>query len=228
MNFYKDWQNAINDHESNQKFIKEFLNKTKNSKNALINGTKEELIIACKTLISIPISEFILCIDKVPNFTPDSIVQFSNLDNAITQVCRVLNFKKDGMTFCELGKEIIKAVEYGACNKYGENHSKVAEEINMVYFEKTGSIKVYLTQFGKFSINLSSEDRIELMKRLMLRNDFIKTLIYYASNEYVVSYMDIAQKVLSKSTALRRKSNVRQIVNYILEDDKEIMNKIVW
>lgn len=228
MNFYENWESVIDNDTKNETHICRFLSKDEDSLDVFKKGTIEELVYVCNLLLSIPINTFIECINEEKHYTSDMIFQYSTLEHAIVDVCNVLKFIGDGLTFSELGKIIIKAKEDGACKKYGENHSKLAEEMSMVSLERIGVTKVYLTSFGDFSVCLSSKDRMELIRRLSLRNYFVQDLIFQAKNNYIVSYMDMAQKTLSKSTAIRRKSNVRQIVDLILKDDIELLNKIVW
>lgn len=226
MNFYYDWKNSMFDIEKNKKFTKEFLAKTSKSLEVFNNGTKEELISVCRFLLSIPISNFVYCIDKNIECTAEMIIQYSNLEHAIIDVSRVLKFKEKPLTFAQLGKIIVQAKEEGACKKYGENHSKLAAELSLVKLEKKGATEVSNTSLGNFSVDLSDNDRKELVRRLAVRNEFIQKLIYLAKRGFV-SYREVAGLTLSESTAIRRKSNVRQVVTLILGDN-EILNNIVW
>ena len=226
MDFYDRWKNSMLDIEENKKFTKRFLAKDPDSLEVFYNGTTEELISVCKFILDITVSNFVYCIDKDIECTTDMIIQYSNLEHAIIDIAKILKFKNEPLTFAELGEIIVHAKEEGACKKYGENHSKVAAELSMVKLERKGSTEVSNTAFGNFSVGLSDKDRKELVKRLAIRNEFIQKLIYLAKNGFV-SYMEVAELTLSESTALRRKSNNRQVVSLILEGN-EILNNIVW
>lgn len=226
MNFYENWKNSMFDTEKNKEFTKKFLSKDPASLEVLNNGTTEKLISVCKFLLSIPISNFVYCIDKDIECTTDMIIQYSNLEHAIVDVAKVLKFNSKPLTFAELGKIIIQAKEEGACKKYGENHSKVAAELSMVRLERKSATEVSNTAFGDFSVDLSENDRIELVKRLAIRNEFIQKLIYLAKHGFV-DYMKVAELTLSESTAIRRKSNNKEVVSLILKGN-EIFNNIVW
>ena len=226
MNFYLEWENSLYSIEENKKYTKRFLSKDDASLKVFNEGTNDELVTVCKFLLEIPISNFIYCIDEDRKCTTDMIIQYSNLDHALVDVVRVLKFNNNSLTFAELGKIIINAKEEGACKKYGENHAKLASELSMVKLERKSSTIVSNTSFGDFSVGLSDKDRNELVKRLALRNKFIQKLIYLAKKG-LVNYMDVAMETLSESTAIRRKSNVRQIVNLILADN-ELANNIIW
>ena len=226
MNFYYEWEKSLSNIEENKKYTKRFLNKDPESLEVFNSGSTEDLIFVCKMLLQIPMGNFIYCVDKNVSCTTDMIVQYSNLKNAIIDVPRVLKFSESPMTFTELGKAIIKAKSEGACKKYGENHAKLANELSMVSLEKRSATYVCNTSFGNFSVGLSEEDRIELVKRLIIRNEFIQKIIYLSKKGFV-NYNEIACETLSESTATRRKSNVKQLVNLILLDN-ELSNNIVW
>lgn len=226
MNFYTEWKKNIFDIEENKKYTKKFLLKTPESLEIFNNGSTEELIEVCKFLLQLPISNFIYCIEEDRKCTTDMIIQYSNLEHALVDVSRVLKYNKTPLTFSELGKIIIKAKEEGACKKYGENHAKLANEFSMVNLERKSSTEVTNTAFGDLSVELSNDDRLELARRLIIRNEFIQKLIYLAKKGFVI-YMETACETLSVSTALRRKSNNRQLINLVLKDN-ELINNIVW
>lgn len=226
MDFYNQWKNSMFDIEVNKKFTKRFLSKDPESLEVLKKGSTEELVNVCKFLLSIPINNFIYCIETDMECSTDMIIQYSNLNHAVVDVARVLKFNETPLTFSQLGKIIIKAKEDGACKKYGENHAKLAEELSMVQFERKTATEVTNTAFGDFSVSISEEDRTELIKRLAIRNPFIQKIIYHAKKGFT-NYMELAMLTLSKSTALRRRANVRQ-VTYLILKDSELWNNIVW
>ena len=82
------------------------------------------------------------------------------------------------------------------------------------------------TALGSFTIGLEKDEKDELVKKLAMRNCFIKSLIFHAKNG-VISYNDLAGKVLSESTCVRRKSNVKKLVSLMLEDS-ELLNSVIW
>lgn len=226
MNFYLEWERNLANIIANTSYTKRFLLKDEESLKIFNNATYEELVKVCKFLLKIPISNFIYCINEDRNCDSSMIPQFSNFEHGIIDVAKVLKFNKKEMSFSELGKIIIKAKEDGACKKYGENHAKLACELSMVKIERKKSYMVSNTSFGNFSVNLSDEDRIELVKRLILRNEYIQKIIYLAKKG-PVSYMNVASETLSESTAVRRKSNIRKLIYLVVENDNLIRN-IMW
>lgn len=225
MSFYSDWENNLNtDQEEN--YIIDFLNFSSNSLEIFLSGTKDEIFTACKILINTPISKFIATINNECNYTSENILQFSNFDHAVSNVCTCCEIYREGLTFNEIGKMIMHSKLEGACKKYGENHSKLAAELSFVTLTKNGSFYVKNTALGSFTISLTKECKYELIKRLALRNKFIKNIICKAKNG-IIYYSSLASKVLSESTVNRSKSNVKFLTMLILENE-HIKNNIIW
>ncbi len=226
MNFYEQWLETIRLNNDDKNYIMDFLSCSEKTTTPLINGNNKELIVACKLLIDKDIHDFIDCINNPVEFTSDDIIQYSNFEHAIISVNAILLFNNSELTYYDLGKELIHSNSKLACSKYGENHSKLAKEFNFVSFRKSKRVFIKNTALGKFNVALSYDDRIELIRRLGLRNKFIQTLIFYAKNSKI-SYYKLAKKVLSEKTIIRRKSNIKYLLELII-DDSELLNNIEW
>lgn len=230
MNFYELWDFARCKEMNESSFLIDFMRKTDFSDEIFLNGTHDELLLAISILLSTSIDSFIELVDgEYTDLTPDSIVQFSTFEHALFSINKLIHFHDGGMSFSELGKEIMNSKQEGACKKYGENHSKLAAVMSLVKLERDGSFIVNNTSLGDFSISMEKEDKIALAKRLLLRNSFILRIISDAKNGNC-DYMELASHYLSESTALRRKGNVRFLVNLILEgtDYQYLLKNIVW
>ena len=225
MGFYNDWLNNINTYIEYD-YICSFLNSTPQSLDTLLTGKKDDLLIAYQVLKNTNLEKFIDAIECDSVFASEDIVQFSNLDHAINNVCICCETESKDLTFSELGKLIMHSKQDGACKKYGENHSKLAAELSFVILIKNKSYIVKNTALGTFTIGLEKDEKEELVKKLAMRNRFIKSLIFHAKNG-VISYNDLARKVLSESTCIRRKPNVKKLVSLILEDS-ELLNSVIW
>lgn len=225
MGFYNEWFESINT-EKEIFYIKSFLNSTPQSLDTFLAGNKDELIIATKVLLNTPISKYVETIDEVSVFAAEDIVQFSNFNHAISTICTCCEFEDKGLTFSEIGKMIMHSRLEGACKKYGENHAKLAAEFSLVTLHKDKSFYVKNTALGSFSISLNKEDKNELIKRLALRNCFIKDLLFHAKKD-IVHYSQLASKVLSESTVNRRKSNVKYLTMLVLTNES-LGNNIIW
>ena len=117
----------------------------------------------------------------------------------------------------------------GARIKYGENHSKLAYEMGFVEMFRDGKIFVYLTQFGNVAVSLSENDRYNLALKMLIRNSFIRNIIKLGKKDCVF-YSEMVGNLLSESTMIRRKNNVRYVIEAILDESKfkYIKNNIFW
>ncbi len=225
MSFYQKWYENLTNDKRCKYYINEFLNGNKEAVNELENGDKCTLEICCKTLLSIPIEEFIDCINTKKEYGVTDIVQFSDFESAIIKTPAILEIDKSELSFCDLGKALINAKTVGACTKYGENHAKLAKELSLVAVSKR-PIYVKNTNFGAFTVYLDSSSRLEIIKRIALRNKFIYSLIFDAK-QGKANYMKMALTCLKKSTAERRRSNVKYIVKLILQNNS-LLHEIEW
>ncbi|MDD4353787.1 MAG: hypothetical protein PHN56_05005 [Candidatus Nanoarchaeia archaeon] len=231
MNFYEIWKEAKTNNISEESFLSDFLSLTESSIYVLNNGTQNELITFCNVLLDTSIEKLIDSIGFVDAslINPDIILQFSNFEHGVFEV--PINIKMEGrpLTFNELGKLIMNSKEDGACKKYGENHSKLAYQLSLVNLNRNGCFYVNNTAFGDFSVGMSKDDLINIGRRLLLRNNFIKLIIKMAKDGNC-DYSLLAKKFLSESTAERRKSNVKYAVNLVLNGTKyePLLKNIVW
>ncbi len=225
MSFYEEWEKVYSIEKSSNLYFDEFLNLSQDSLKLFLEGPDDKLVQMVRFLVNIPIKEFILRINSSKDYSARDIVQFSNLDNAIMGVSSALKLKKVSLSFLEIGRILFFNKSDVACKKYGENHSKLARELSMVTFERKRDVKISNTPFGVFSLSLDNDDKIQVVRRLLLRNPFIQTFIYNARNGKV-KYSDMT-KCLAYKTSLRRKSNVKKIINIILEGE-ECLDNIIW
>lgn len=224
------WEIARNNGMDETSFMTDFLKDTDFSEEILLKGNDADEWTAIDILLSTKIENLVDIINRPLNpIYPESIVQFSTFDHALFTINKILHFKKGCLTFSEIGKEIINASQDGACKKYGENHSKVAAMLSLVTLKKEGQLKVSNSSLGNVSLSLEKCDKYQLAKRLSLRNSFIQNIISKAKNGDC-NYMALAQQYLSESTAIRRRSNVKFIVQLILEGTSYefLLKNIVW
>ena len=222
MNFYIKW----NENKFDREYIKMFLNRIDELESVFESGSHEELMFISKLLLDIPINKFIENIDEFKEFQIEDVIQFSNFEDAIDNVNMCIKYLGGRASFAELGKALYDSKKHEACNKYGENHSKTAREFSMVKIHREKTAIVENTALGEFLIGVNSETKKEIVKRLAIRNIFIQDLIFGAKDG-IVSYMELAEKKLLTSTALRRKSNVKKVINMILEEC-DMKNNIIW
>lgn len=155
----------------------------------------------------------------VKNIVVEAIPQYSDFDDGCIGVVSVLTEKGNpGLTFVELGQALDKtAITKVAFLKYGENHAKLAELLDLVTITNTRPRKVYLTKLGTSFYNSSQLRRVEVLKAQIFRMDIIKDLIIKSSNPdfKLLNYLCL---YLKRSTAERRSNNIRTLFRYLLNN----------
>lgn len=228
MSYYTDWMDVIGANADDSNYIKSFLRKSNESNNVWLLGSREELIEAAKVLLCIPIDRIVAQINGDYEFVSRDIVQYSSFENGIRKICSILEFDIEEAGYTELGELLYHSESAVAKKKYGENHSKLADEFSLVKICRTRGYRICNSAFGSFSIALEDKEFYQLLRRLGLRNNFNKALIGAAKNG-VIYYDEFASRVLkSEKTKARRKSNVKEMLTFCLEEDSEILSNIIW
>lgn len=166
--------------------------------------------------------KYILKNIKSISLSSNDIIQFSNFEVCTSKICSVIKKAGDtGFTVLEIGKMLqddgINRLK-GADVKYGENHSKTACQLGLLY---KLSNKFFLTCLGYLLNDLDDAKKAKLLNRLVLRNSFIQQLICNAKLNKKVYYAEEAATVLKQTTIKRRRSNVRILFN-ILKNNSEV------
>ena len=229
--FYEEWLEVRESGNPDKSFIDGFLNQNRESLEVFLCGNHDSVIRAIKVLLSVPVSDFIESINKKPTFKARDVVQYSKLEDAITTVCNILEYEDCLLSYEDLGRQLSHATKQTACIKYGENHAKTAAALSLVIIEKKREEEksknmVRISPLGSVTTLLDSDNKIELIRRLAIRNPFIKTLIFNAK-QGEVSYAECASTVLSGQTIVRRRHNNEILINIILRDDP-LKNNIRW
>lgn len=181
--------------------------------------TEEQLMIAINKLVGIlkrASIENILNIiesdrENIAEITPANIPQFSSVES-INDVLDYVN-SADEVTYELIGYYINKDAKKGAQTKYGENHYKTSASIGLTTVEKP----FLITALGKKYMTLPTEEKIALRNKLFLLVPIVQKILIDA--RYMqVKPMDILNLYLSASTSLRRRSNVRTMVEYVYND----------
>lgn len=227
MTFFDEWIEARK-YEADKSFIKAFLDSDAKSLKVFETGSLEEIVKAVKLLTSIPISSFVYEIDGSFNFCSRDVVQFSNFTHAVRNTCRILEYDENNLSFIKLGELLYHPKTESAKRKYGENHSKLAEVFSLVKIEGKTNCVINNTAFGSFSISISDVQLFEVLKRLGLRNSFNKELISCAKKGPVEYYSVAKRAIKSDDTILRRKSNVKQLLLFCIEEESDILSNIIW
>lgn len=161
--------------------------------------------------------EYILNNYDVQYLTSDDVLQYSDLYDATINICSKFKINGDsGYRFIEIGKMLENDGidrEDGAYRKYGENHSKVGENIGLL---QKIDFTYYLSCLGAVLDLLTDIQQEEIINRLLLRNKLIRRLIY-KSIAYSESSYSYECGFLKESTMNRRKANIKKIIKKVAE-----------
>ena len=181
--------------------------------------TEVELELATDRLISILIGtkvEDILIVieanrNRIVEITSANIPQFSNID-AINEVLDYV-VSADEITYELIGYYINKDAKKGAQTKYGENHYKMAAAIGLTTAERPFAV----TMLGSKYMRLTKKEKISLRNKLFLLVPIVQQIII-AAKYREIQPMQILRLYLSESTSVRRRANVRTMVEYVYKD----------
>lgn len=183
-------------------------------------------------LIKCPVEDLFIVVEQnrssIPPITAKLIPQFSKLDD-VDKVVQIINDSYDASTISRqyIGYMINKNASELAQTKYGENHLKLAIMLGLV------KEKPYVvTSLGKEYLRLSVRDRHIVRDKLAMRIPMIQYLLVRSKNE-TIDGTEYMKSVLSEKTAIRRRSNVRKLINNIgdlssADMKKQILDNIVW
>ena len=180
---------------------------------------KEEVANYVQQILCIPIETLIqhdIQMETTEAITPKDVFQFSTLEAGTDHVCQALSSAGNpGVTFIEAGKLMLNDGSLRkdtAYIKYGENHLKTAEGLGLLY-ELTRTY--FVSCIGEIYLTLSEADKKKLIIRLFLRNKLLSRLVKAASKGKVNAMQFLY--MLSDSTYVRRKSNLKGILRYLSE-----------
>lgn len=173
-------------------------------------------------LSSIPVKDYLIYIEnfsKVSSLSSKDIFQFSNLEDATKNLCKLVKQKKDpGLKHIAVGRILLndgKNRNDGAYTKYGENHAKFAEDLGLMYSLES---VFFLSCLGYVLDELEEDLYKKLLTRLVLRLRLVQKL-YLDSLKGVVDLRD-SLSVLSESTFVRRSSNVKTILKFLINSEE--------
>ena len=128
----------------------------------------------------------------------------------------------------ELGYKLKKPLQKTASQKYGENQARLAEMLHLVTINDSAPKRVFVTRLGKYLNRYSFLEKENVIRSLLLQDPYIQHVVT-ATLHYSYNYSEVLT-VLSRSTAMRRRQNVRKIVTFILSDEEfsDCLNHIDW
>lgn len=131
--------------------------------------------------------------------TPDLIPQFSNFDDGTYKLIDILFNEEDrGLTFNELGEKLEgPGKKEGAYKKYGENHAKLSELLDLTTISHERPRRVFLTRLGKSFRRSDNARKTNILKNQIFRMDIIRDIIQNSQNKdfnltsYLMSYLAV-------------------------------------
>lgn len=229
MSFYDDWSACIENCEDDSDYVEAYLKKKDYTTRLLYNGSDEEIASFCKLLINYDIDKMIGFINDsfYTELSPSKIVQFSDFEKGTSQLVQVLYVNSEGMNYPSIGRILVRSEDLNAATKYGENHSKLARDFDLVKISEHKPAIVKLSRFGECFAYLEKIEQEELLRKLALRDPLIKNIIAKAAKGPV--YYIEECNCLSESTKIRRRSNVKKLIELIfLNSTNSIKNNIIW
>lgn len=151
--------------------------------------------------------------------TAEMVPQFSNFDHGTNEVVEILKKQGDkGLTFNDLGILLEgQGKNDVAYKKYGENHAKLAELLDLVNITNARPRRIYLTSLGEMYYKADSKYRKEIIKTQIFRMYLVKYIIMNFRN-INFSLNDILQTSLSKSTTIRRTPNIKALFKFLQDN----------
>lgn len=217
MNFYSLWKETRSLGIDDSAMKNAFLHSEEKTISVFNEGTEADLETAYSLLEEVGIEEFFEIIktgDYNEQIVPSMVPCFSNFENGAHRLIELLEFEPSGVSFADAGFQLIDAVKEGARVKYGENQSKLARMMSLVSISTNKPAIVKATPWGSYLVRFDLGQKQGVLKKLLLRDQCIHSIIHSALNDYT-SY---AKKVaaLSASTAIRRRTNVKWLIEFIL------------
>lgn len=187
------------------------------------------------SIINIPIEYFVTYINDncdCEAIMAADVFQFSSINDATHNICSIIkSIGNPGLKFKKIGDLLLNDEKNRtdiALNKYGENHIKTAELLGLAF--KNDQKYYYLSGLGLLYSDMTTDVQEKLLTRLVLRNKLIIQILILAQNGNL--NLEAFLYDLSKSTYVRRKSNVKKIINILEKSNeyefKDFINNITY
>ncbi len=233
MNVFDVWRQKQLSKEDDHCCISDYINLSDEMREVLINGNVNDQQLVFDVLNELETEQIIATLTSTKSvdglsFTPAEVPCFSTMLNGMVRLPELLEFYPNGMSFYEIGYQMKKQSNDFACIKYGENHAKLAAKMSLVTITNTKPAVISLTAIGHHLVKYSLDEKKRVLTALLLRDSFMQFLI-----KHIVvgdsSYAEIVS-FLKPSTAYRRKTSVKQLAEFILEDTtyKEQLSQFEW
>jgi len=229
--FYNEWLTKRENGNEDGKYIAMFVQGNPSATEPLLIGNDTELAVAFSVIKEVPIECFFDAVQAETlqrELIPADVPCFSTLENGASRLNELLEFEPDGLTFEEAGYQLMNSVKPGAKVKYGENHAKLAAMMSLVTISRNRPAIVKATPWGTYLTRYDWRSKEDVLRKLLLRDLCVKTIVKNALDGST-TYRN-AVRALSTSTAIRRRTNVKCLVEFVLSgtDREEVLSCIDW
>lgn len=159
--------------------------------------------------------------DKIRPITSRNIPQFSDVHQINPVMDLLFDSGLENMDFRLLGLCLIgQDKKESAQRKYGENHYKICVQLGFAQDSK----KCMINNLGRAYVQEKNNDiKNQWMRKMILRIPIIQRVLI-AAERGPVRINDFMMNILSESTIVRRKPNVRTLV-FMLRDISSVTMK---
>ena len=230
MSFYSTWYDVRALGIDDSAFIKSFVERSNVSLSVLSDGSDQEIATAMQVLVALPEKEIIRVIsggDEI-HLLPADVPCFSTFLNGAVRLNELLEFAPEGLTYAEIGCQLVGAANQLAQIKYGENHAKLAAMMSLVTISDHRPANIRATALGHYLVTMPYEEKAVVLKKLILRDPCIQAIVRAATTGEA-HYRKVVEN-LSDSTAYRRRTSVRCAVEFALDlpEIRDLLDRIVW
>lgn len=162
------------------------------------------------------IRELLSSVPLKKDVTAANVPQFSNFATAVIYLPELLLISKTQLTYREMGYSLFSETKSdSAAEKYGQNHGSLAMQLGLATITKKGNKSLLCpTPLTAKYCQLAQPEKMELLQRLCYKIPVIqKAAISETPTDVINEYL---QKTLAKSTYIRRKPNVLEVLAFAL------------
>ena len=202
-------------HISSYNTLKEIFTESDNSYISIVNN--------------LTVSEINSIIDYIDysdfQLNSNDILQFSNFNNSTINLIYVLSNIEESLNYNDLGLLLTESNKNAsAYKKYGENQSKTGELLELVSISTSVPKTVSLTALGQTLLNSDKEEFDNVIFFQTLKCNLIKYLLSLCKFNEQVNVKELCMSIISEKTYLRRRSNIKHLVNILKAKHIESLN----
>lgn len=168
-----------------------------------------------EALAAIPTEDILRELQQMPisnKFSSYNIPQFSSLDDCFNSIDKLIRSGLDGINFARMGYLLrTNKRKKGADCKYGENHAKCAELMGLCRINNG----IWRNSYSYAYESLDDYSKEKIKPKLCLGIDLIRG---FFANHMSDEYIKEAFSCLSESTRIRRRPNIKKIIETVKKD----------